>query len=183
MKLFDDRAGRTNAAIKRVGVLNIEGGAVIAGGEIEFVVIGDALQQIPRPLKAKLRLFVQQEIGLVSAAQAVAKLDVGARPARMDIVVPIDTHQEPRSKQRNQRSRLYLILSILDEAGYLARRLSATSFDPGGLAVTKIGGVQLSNPVIGKTRALANGSRSRLVANHSQSEFELAAFAGITVIS
>ena len=174
MDSTDDLASRTDTVIQGIGVLNIEGLTLFAVRKIEFVVIRNALQQVPRPFETQSWLLVEQQVGFVSAAKPVAKLDVGAWPTGVDAVILIDADQEPCRKQCNKRRGLNLILRILDESVYLAWRFSTASFNAGCSAVAEIRRVKLSNSVIGQSRAFANRSGSRFVANHSECEFELA---------
>ena len=67
MNIADDLASRAGTAIQRVCILHIVRIAVIAAREIELVVIGNTLQQIPRPLEAQLWFLMQQQLGFIGA--------------------------------------------------------------------------------------------------------------------
>jgi hypothetical protein len=54
-----DLASRTDPLIQSIGILNIEGFTLFAVREIEFVVVGNALQQVPCPFETQLRVFVE----------------------------------------------------------------------------------------------------------------------------
>jgi len=182
MNLTDDLAGRADAAVQSVGILHIERSAMLAAGEIKFVVVGNATQEIPRPFETKPRRFVQQQIRFIRSTQAMAKFNVRPGPTGMHEIVLVDTHEESCRKQCDKGCRLYSVLRILDETAYLARRLTAATFDVRSAAVTKVGRVKFAYTVIGKSRALSYCSGSCFVANHSQGEFELAALPGVSII-
>jgi len=142
----------------------------------------NALQQVPRPLETQLWLLMEQQVGFVSAAKAVAKFNVGARPTGVHAVMLINTDQEPRRKKCDERRRLNLILRILDESCNPAWRFTTSSFDAGRSAVAKVSRVQFSNSVVGQSGTFANRAGSCFVANHSKREFELAAFSRVSII-
>ncbi len=83
-------AGRANAAIQCIGILHIEGFTKLAAGQEEFVVVGNAVQQIPGPFEVELWLPVQYQVGFIGTTQTVAKFYVGARPASMDSIILVD---------------------------------------------------------------------------------------------
>jgi len=176
MDSTDDLASRTDTVIQGIGILDIKGATLFAVRKIEFVVIRKALQQVPCPFETQSWLFMEQQVGFVSAAKPVTKFDVGARPTGVHAVMLINTDQEPRRKKCDERRRLNLILRILDESCNPAWRFTTSSFDAGRSAVAKVSRVQFSNSVVGQSGTFANRAGSCFVANHSKREFELAAF-------
>ena len=49
-------------------------------------------------------------------------------------------------------------------------------------AVEKISGVQFANPVVGKASAFPDSARARFMADHSERQFELAAFPCVAIV-
>jgi hypothetical protein len=106
----DDLAGRTDPLIQGIGVLNIERSALPAVRKIEFVVVGDALQEVPCPFETQLRLLVKQQVGLISTAKPMTKFDARTRPTGVYAIMLINANQKPGRKQCYKRRSLNLIL-------------------------------------------------------------------------
>lgn len=83
-------AGWAALVIQREGVLDVAGLAACANCEVQLIVVGDVLQQAPGPLETQLSVFMQQQVCLEGAADAMAKFDIGSRPARAYGVIGID---------------------------------------------------------------------------------------------
>ena len=182
MDATDDLASRTGTAIQCVRILYIECAASAASRKKQLVVEGNALQQIPGPLEAQLRIFMKKQVGFIGAAQAMSILDVGSWPAGMHGIVLINAHKKSCREQGDQRGCLTLILRTFDEAIDLSRRFSTTALDIGGTAAAKIAVVEFPDTVIREPGAFPDGSRSCLVADHTQRKLELASLPGVTII-
>jgi len=100
----------------------------------------------------------------------------------MNLVCRIDPQKQAGTKKGNQSGCLQLVVRVLDEQADLLRRLAATPSNHAQAAVTKIGRVELSNPVIAQARAFLDRSRPGLVPDHAKRELELASLGGIAVI-
>jgi hypothetical protein len=99
------------------------------------------------------------------------------------MVVFINSYKKPRTEERNKGCGLQLVGGTLYVALDLARGLATASFDVRLPAVTKVGGVQLADTVVGKACALTDCARAGFVVDHPEGQFELAAFACIAVVS
>ena len=101
----------------------------------------------------------------------------------MNPVCDIDSEQQPRTKKRDQRRRLQLIVRIFDEETYLRGGFSAAASNGAGAAIAKISCIKLANPVVTEAGARFDSACPGLVANHSKREFELTSFGCIAVVS
>jgi len=110
MHVTDDLASRTDSLIQGIGVLNIERSALPAVRKIEFVVVGNALQEVPCPFETQLRFLVKQQVGFISTAQPMTKFDTRARPTGVYAIMLINANQKPRRKKYYKRRSLNLIL-------------------------------------------------------------------------
>ena len=176
-------AARAGLVVQSIGILNIGRLARLAHGQIQLVVSGNVLEQIPRPFEAELRNPVQQQIGFKSTTYAVTVFDVRARPAGMNPVRGIDSEQQARTKKRDQRRRLQLIVRVFDEETYLLRGFSAAASNGAGAAIAEISRIKLANPVVTEPGARFDSACPGLVPNHSKREFELTSFGRIAVVS
>ena len=93
-----DLASRTDTLIQRIGILDIVRVTLLAVGKIEFVVLRNALQQVPCPFETQLWLLVKQQVGFISAAETMAKFNIGARPTWVYAIILINAYQEPCGK-------------------------------------------------------------------------------------
>jgi hypothetical protein len=107
--------------IERIGILNIPRLTAAADSQVKLVVVRNVLQQIPRPFETQMRIFMQQQIRLVSTTNAVAEFDIRPRPARRYIVTRVDAQQKTTAKQCHQGRGLQLIVRIFDKAANLPR--------------------------------------------------------------
>jgi len=105
--------------IQCVRILHVANGTLIAIRQVKFVIARNAVQEIPGPLETNVRLLVQQQIRFIGAAQSVTKLDIRSRPARVNMIVLVDSHQESCTEQGDQRSGLQLIGRAFDVARHL----------------------------------------------------------------
>ena len=148
----------------------------------EFVVGRQILQKTPGPLEIQARGVVQQQVGLERSTNTVSVLHVRSWPAGMNPVIPVNTQQQAGTEQRYQRRCLQLVRWRLDEQAYLLRRLATAALDPAAAGVAKISRVELAYAVVGQPGAGTDRTRPCLVPDHPEGEFELAAFAGVSVI-
>ncbi len=109
--------------------------------------------------------------------------DIWARPAGMNPVRGVDPEQQARTKERDQRRRLQLIVWVFDEEAHLLGRFSAAALNGPGAAIAKISRVKLAYPVVTEPGALFDSACPGLVPNHSKREFELTPFGRVAVIS
>jgi hypothetical protein len=82
-------ASRTGFVIQRIGVLHVSCPAADTHGEVQLVVIRNALQKVPGPLEIQARVVVQQEVGFIGTADAVAVLDAWPWPAGRNAVLGV----------------------------------------------------------------------------------------------
>ena len=174
---------RAGLVVQSIGVLNIRRLAGLAHSQIQLVVSGNVLKEIPGPFKAELRYPVQQQISFKSTTYAVTIFYVRARPTGMNPVSGIDSEQEACTKKRDQRRCLQLIVRILDEETYLLGRFSATPSDCAGAPVAEVSCVKFADPVVTEAGAHLDSACPGLVPNHSKREFELTSFGRIAVVS
>ena len=168
--------------IQRIGVLNISRLTMLALGEIEFVVVANALQQIPRPLETQLRVVVEEQIVLECATETVPEFDIRSWPARNDFVVFLDSQEQAGAEKRYQDRRLQLVFRILDESSDLSGRFAASPLHIRIACIPEVCRVELSDSIVGKRCTFTDGTCSGLVPDHSEREFELTAFRSITVV-
>lgn len=175
-------AARAGLVVQGIGILNIRRLTGPANGQVQLVVSGNVLQQIPGPLEAEFRNPVQQYIGFKGTAYAVAVFNVRAGPAGMNPVGGIDSEQEACAIERNQRRGLQLIVCIFDEKAYLLRRLSAATPDRARAAVAEICRIEFAYPVVTQPGALLDSACSGLVPNHAKRKFKLISFSRVAVV-
>jgi hypothetical protein len=113
----------------------------------------------------------------------MAEFNVGPWPTGRDIVSAVHAQQKAAAEKRDECCCLQLIVRILDEAGHLSRGFATAAANIHGPGVAKIGVVEFADTIVREPRALAYGSRPRLVTNHPQGQFKLAALGGVAVIS
>ena len=101
----------------------------------------------------------------------------------MNPVRGVDPEQQARTKERDQRRRLQLIVWVFDEEAHLLGRFSAAALNGPGAAIAKISRVKLAYPVVTEPGALFDSACPGLVPNHSKREFELTPFSRVAVIS
>ena len=85
-----DLAGWAGPVIQGESILDIARLAACTNREVKFVIVGDVLQQAPRPFEAQLSIFMQQQVSLESAADAMTKFNVRPRPTRGYRVVGVN---------------------------------------------------------------------------------------------
>lgn len=92
--------------VQGIGVLDIGRLTNSAHGQVQLVVSGHVLKEVPGPLETELWHPVQQQIGFECTTYAVSVFDVRARPTGMNLVGSVDSQQEACAKERDQRRRL-----------------------------------------------------------------------------
>ena len=175
-------ATRASLVVQRISVLNVGRLTRLANSQIELVIAGYVLQEIPGPFEAELRCPVQQNIGFKCTTHAVPIFDIRSGPAGMYLVGRIDSQQQASRKEGYKCRCLQLIARILDEPCNLLGRFSTAAFDRIGARVAEIGRVKFADPVITEPGALPDGACPRLVPDHSKGEFELGPFGGIAIV-
>lgn len=85
-----DLTGWAGPVIQGKSILDIARLAARTNREVKFVIVGDVLQQAPRPFETQLSIFMQQQVGLESAADTMTKFNVRPRPARRYRVVGVN---------------------------------------------------------------------------------------------
>jgi hypothetical protein len=110
MYATDDLARRADSVVQSIGILNIESFTLFAVRKIKFVVVGDALQQVPRPFETQLRLLMEQQVGFVGPAKPVTKFNAGPRPTGVYTVILVNANKKPRREKCYKRRGLNLIL-------------------------------------------------------------------------
>jgi len=143
-----DLAGWTGSVIQGESILDIARLAPRTNREVKFVIVGDVLQQAPRPFETQLSIFMQQQVSLESAADAMTKFNVRPRPARGYRVVGVNLQQQAAAIQSHEGCCLQLVLWILDEAAYLPWRLATPSSYIRGTGVEKIRRINLADPIV-----------------------------------
>jgi hypothetical protein len=68
MNPTDDLASRTDTLIQRVSILYVKCRAIFARRQIEFVVLGNTVQEVPRPFKTQLWFSMEKQVVFIGAA-------------------------------------------------------------------------------------------------------------------
>ena len=97
-----DRAAWAGLIIECIRVLNVARSAGSAPRQVELVVVGNAVQQVPCPFETELCVTVQQQVGLIGTTKAVTKLHIRSGPAGSDIALAVDAQQQAVAVQRDQ---------------------------------------------------------------------------------
>ena len=176
---FTTRAG---FVIECVRVLYIAGPASGAGGEQQFVVFRDILQQAPGPFEIQPGSGMQQQVGFESAAHTMPVFHIRPGPAGMHPIRRIYPQQQARTEQGDQRGRFEPVQRVLDERSDLLRRFAAAPLDPAVAGVPEVGGIDFANAVIAQSRAVLDRAGPGFVVDHPERQFELAALARIAII-
>ena len=79
--------------VKSVRILDIGRQAGLANRQVQLIIAGEVLQEIPGPFEAELRNAVQQQIGFKGSTYTMTIFDIRARPTGMNPIRGVNSEQ------------------------------------------------------------------------------------------